>query len=152
MVSIPWRSIKKVFFFPSHFIFAKMPEAAFQLCAFNEFSKGLLSLEEWAGNPGQPRFGNFWETQSRLPWTGSETHSFQLENPWSQSQPQKRTGGRQGAQSFKEPLVGKAFPISVLIGMQVLGHSVVSCQHQEALRYRPSLQSASCVLPWEFCS
>lgn len=29
-----------------------MPEAAFQLCVFNEFSKGLLSLEEWAGNPG----------------------------------------------------------------------------------------------------
>lgn len=75
-----------------------------------------------------------------------DTHSFQLETPWTQSQPQKKTGGRQKTQSFNGPFIGKAFPINVLIGVQVLGHSVVSCQHQEALQYWPSLQSAPCVL------
>ena len=142
MVSIPWRSIKKFFFFSS------LPRCQRQLSS----CVSLMSSLKGSGARREQEIQKRWclET-SENPRTGYTGHPqrhtcLSTGTPWIQSQPQKGSGGRQGTPGFNGSFTGKAIPISILIRVQTLGHSVMSCQHQEALPRCPGLQSSSYVL------
>lgn len=86
-----------------------MPEATFQLCVFNEFSKGLQS-QEGTGNSEEPRFET--SENPKVGYTGQPQRHTCLSTPWIQSQPHKWTGSRPGIPGFNGSSIGDVIPIS----------------------------------------